>query len=69
MTKLTSLPVLSIAALAFAFLATDADGQASRYSKQLQRACANDYKAHCGEYGIETEALRLCMDRVVSCAK
>ena len=64
MTMLTTLRLLGIAALAFAFPAMDAEAQTGRYSKQLQRACANDYKAHCGEYGIETEALRLCMDRV-----
>lgn len=33
------------------------------YSKAVQKACANHYKRHCGQYGIETEALRLCMDR------
>jgi hypothetical protein len=33
------------------------------YSKAVQKACANDYKTHCGQYGIETDALRLCMDR------
>ena len=33
------------------------------YSKAVQKACANDYKAHCGQYGVETNALRLCMDR------
>jgi hypothetical protein len=33
------------------------------YSDAVQRACANDYRQHCREYGIETEALRLCMDR------
>ena len=33
------------------------------YSKAVQKACANDYHAHCGQYGIETEALRLCMDK------
>ena len=33
------------------------------YSEAVQRACASDYKQHCREYGIETEALRLCMDR------
>ena len=33
------------------------------YSKAVQNACVKDYKAHCGQYGIETEALRLCMDR------
>jgi hypothetical protein len=32
-------------------------------SDAVQRACANDYKQHCREYGIETKALRLCMDR------
>jgi len=29
------------------------------YSKAVQKACANDYKTHCGQYGIETDALRL----------
>jgi hypothetical protein len=33
------------------------------YSKAVQKACANDYKRHCGQYGIETQALRLCMDK------
>jgi hypothetical protein len=33
------------------------------YSKAVQKACAKDYKTHCGQYGVETEALRLCMDR------
>ena len=33
------------------------------YSKAVQKACANDYHKHCGDYGIETEALRLCMDK------
>jgi hypothetical protein len=33
------------------------------YSKAVQKACAKDYKAQCGQYGIETEALRLCMDK------
>ena len=33
-------------------------------SKQVQRACANDYRRYCAEYGIETSALRSCMRRV-----
>jgi hypothetical protein len=33
------------------------------YSKAVQKACAKDYKARCGQYGVETNALRLCMDR------
>jgi hypothetical protein len=63
MTRTTFIHFL-IAALALALAAGAAEAQSSRYSKQLQRACANDYKAYCGQYGIETEALRLCMDRV-----
>jgi hypothetical protein len=33
------------------------------YSKAVQKACAADYRAHCGEYGLETAALRTCMDK------
>ena len=33
------------------------------YSKAVQKACANDYHSHCGQYGIETDALRLCMNK------
>jgi hypothetical protein len=40
-----------------------AAGDAPHYSKALQQACASDYRRLCGEYGIQTEALRLCMDR------
>jgi hypothetical protein len=35
----------------------------SRYSQAVQQTCVADYKKYCGEYGIETEALRLCMDK------
>lgn len=44
----------------FAF---EAAAEQSRYSKALQKACAADYKKYCGEYGIETAALRTCMDK------
>ena len=39
----------------FAFAAA---AEPSRYSTALQQACAADYKKYCGEYGIETAALR-----------
>ena len=32
-------------------------------SKAVQKACAADYRAHFGEYGLETAALRTCMDK------
>ena len=28
-----------------------------------KNACATDYKKYCGEYGLETAALKSCMDR------
>jgi hypothetical protein len=36
---------------------------ASSYSKAVQRFCRADYKKYCGEYGLETTALRSCIDR------
>jgi hypothetical protein len=35
----------------------------SPYDKAVQKACAADYRAYCGEYGLESAALRSCMDR------
>jgi hypothetical protein len=43
--------------------AHEAAAEQSRYSKALQQACMADYKKLCGEYGIETSALRMCMDK------
>lgn len=36
---------------------------AAPISKEVQQACRADYKQHCEEYGLETAALRTCMDR------
>jgi hypothetical protein len=51
--------------LATCLLALSVSGALAQhtYSKAVQKACANDYKRHCGQYGIETQALRLCMDK------
>ena len=49
--------------LAFVTTGLTAAAEESRYSKALQKACAADYKKYCGEYGLETEALRICMDK------
>jgi hypothetical protein len=57
--------LLLTAAAAFAWLASPAEAAKTyQYSQQVQRACANDYHAKCGEYGIETEAVRICMNKV-----
>lgn len=35
----------------------------AEYSKAVRQYCEGDYKKHCGEYGLETTALRSCMNR------
>jgi hypothetical protein len=37
--------------------------QADSYSKAVTKYCAADYHKYCGEYGLESAALRGCMDR------
>jgi hypothetical protein len=49
---------LLLASIVLTFSVGSATAQHT-YSK----ACANDYHRHCPQYGIETEALRLCMDK------
>jgi hypothetical protein len=36
---------------------------AAPITKAVQAACKTDYRNYCGEYGLETTALRSCMDR------
>ena len=54
---------LATMAISAAIAFEAAAAEQSRYSKAVQQACVADYKKYCGEYGIETEALRLCMDK------
>jgi hypothetical protein len=37
--------------------------KADSYSKAVRKACGADYHKYCGEYGLETAALRMCMDK------
>lgn len=37
---------------------------ADSYSKAVRKSCAADYHKYCGEYGIESAALRVCMEKV-----
>jgi predicted lipoprotein len=55
---------LLLASVSAVALFTAAQAQAaSSYSKAVQQFCRDDYKKYCGEYGLETTALRACMDR------
>ena len=38
-------------------------GHAAPITQQLKDACAADYRKHCPDYGLESAALRLCMDK------
>ena len=48
--------LLSLAALAFAT-------PAGALTKPVKQACQDDYRKYCKDYGIDTPALRSCMDR------
>ncbi|HEU0017969.1 MAG TPA: hypothetical protein VFQ31_06375 [Methyloceanibacter sp.] len=52
---------LAVAFLSAACLAGAVE--AAPITKAVQSACKTDYKSYCGEYGLETAALRSCMDR------
>jgi hypothetical protein len=56
---LVGLAMASLSIVSFGGLA-----QAQSYSKAVQQFCRDDYKKYCGEYGLESTALRDCMDRV-----
>jgi hypothetical protein len=47
----------------FSIAGLASSAQAAPITKAVQQACGTDYKKYCGEYGLETAALRSCMDR------
>jgi hypothetical protein len=36
---------------------------AAPITPMVRKACGNDYRKYCSDYGLETEALRLCMNK------
>jgi hypothetical protein len=59
MTSLHAALIVTLTIVGFAGVAQ----AESNYSKAVQKNCNADYKKYCGEYGIESAALRSCMDR------
>ena len=60
--------VLSIVAFVFtlgcvASAPTMVFAQAGTISKDMQNNCVNDYKKFCGDYGLQSAALNLCMKK------
>jgi hypothetical protein len=50
--------------LGFACLVPSAAwAQAGAISKDMQTYCVNDYKKFCGDYGLQSNALNLCMKK------
>jgi hypothetical protein len=61
---MTTWSVRALAACLSIFVLNGAAGAiAAPITEQVKNACATDYKKYCGEYGLETAALRSCMDR------
>jgi hypothetical protein len=58
------LPTAFVLVLGFVCLAPSAAWtQAGTISKGMQNNCVNDYKKFCGDYGLQTAALNLCMKK------
>jgi hypothetical protein len=57
-----SLPTALVLILCFLCSAPSAAwAQAGTITKDMQNFCVNDYKKFCGDYGLQTAALNLCM--------
>jgi hypothetical protein len=37
--------------------------EAATYSQAVQKSCRSDYRKFCSDYGLDSPALRGCMDR------
>ena len=60
----TRLPTAFVLILCFVCSAPSAAwAQAGAISKDMQTYCVNDYKKFCGDYGLQSNALNLCMKK------
>ena len=57
----TTIATLGVACLLAVCLTGTASAQS--YSRAVKQFCAADYHNYCGEYGLESAALRVCMDK------
>jgi hypothetical protein len=57
-----TLPTIFVLILCFVCSASSPVwAQAGTITKGMQDNCVNDYKKFCGDYGLQTSALNLCM--------
>lgn len=55
--------LIRVCALAVGIACIAGPAAAVTYSKLVQKHCRDDYHKFCGEYGLESAALRICMDK------
>ena len=53
----------SMLVAAAAMLALVGTAEAASYSQPVQKACRSDYRKFCSDYGLDSPALRSCMNR------
>ncbi len=53
----------SMLVAAAAMLALVGAAEAASYSQTVQKACRSDYRKFCSDYGLDSPALRSCMNR------
>ena len=61
MTRNHAAATIFIALSLFVLAPSAALAQAGNITKGMQNNCVNDYKKFCGDYGLQTAALNLCM--------
>ena len=57
------LPITLVVILGVYAAPSAAFAQAGTITKGMQDNCANDYRKFCGDYGLQTSALNLCMKK------
>jgi hypothetical protein len=57
------LPTAFVVILGICATSSLAFAQAGTITKAMQDNCANDYRKFCGDYGLQTAALNLCMKK------
>lgn len=61
--SLASLFAMAVFAATVCLSSSAVWAQAGTITKEMQNNCVNDYKKFCGDYGLQTAALNLCMKK------
>lgn len=58
-----SLVAMAVLAASVCLSSSAVWAQAGTITKEMQNNCNSDYKKFCGDYGLQTSALNLCMKK------